>query len=78
MIERQTTSCYHVKTGEKPAATRLQHTSIPGVMRTELDAVTDLCVICSGIIVARLMRLEAEPIRAKLMRLEAESKIEVD
>lgn len=59
-VEYKHERCAHIRRGELPAISRVQHATIPGApTRSDLATETELCAICSGVIAATLIRLES-------------------
>ena len=51
--------CSHVKSGTTVASTTMRHESIAGCSNIEFSLTTELCGVCSGIIIAMVKELEA-------------------
>jgi hypothetical protein len=58
-----TRQCRHIRKLQMRAMTTIQHKAIAGATRAdELDELTQLCPICSGMIVSMLMFIEADDV----------------
>lgn len=60
--------CRHIARGAHPAITSLRHTTIPGADThvDELDETTELCIRCSGLVIALLKRIEEDVVPASI------------
>jgi hypothetical protein len=63
--------CRHIRQLQFKALSSIRHTSIQGASRAELDEITQLCPICTGVIVTMMQFLEADDVEAAKLRVLA-------